>query len=51
MVPVIITLRIATLLVALSTNYIIHEFGIGQLFLVFGVASLVMHYYLKDHVL
>jgi len=44
--PVIVTLRFATFLVALSTNYIIHEFGIGQLFLMFGVLSTVAHTYL-----
>lgn len=44
--PIIVTLRFATFLVALSTNYIIHEFGIGQLFLMFGVLSTIVHTYL-----
>jgi MFS family permease len=47
--PVIITLRICTFLVALTTNYLIHEFGIGQMFLMFGVLSMIAHYYLIDH--
>lgn len=48
--PVIVTLRFANFLVALSTNYIIHEFGIGQLFLVFGVLSAVAHTYLQTRI-
>ena len=47
--PIIVTLRAATFFVALSTNYIIHEFGIGQLFLMFGVLSAVAHTYLNRH--
>jgi MFS family permease len=46
--PIIITLRTFTFLVALTTNYLIHEFGIGQMFLMFGVLSSVAYYYLKD---
>ena len=47
MTPMIVSLRTATFLVALSTNYIIHEFGIGQLFLLFGVLTAVAHTFLQ----
>lgn len=48
LIPIIVTLRFCTFLVALTTNYIIHEFGIGQLFLMFGILSGVAQYYLHD---
>lgn len=47
MTPIIVTLRSATFLVALTTNFIIHEFGIGQLFLMYGVLSVVAYTYLQ----
>jgi MFS family permease len=47
MTPMIVSLRTATFMVALSTNYIIHEFGIGQLFLLFGVLTAVAHTFLQ----
>jgi len=46
--PIVVAQRVCTFLVALSTNYLIHEFGIGQMFLMFGVLSLIAHYYLSD---
>jgi MFS family permease len=46
--PIIITLRSCTFLVALTTNYLIHEFGIGQMFFMFGILSLVAHCYLSE---
>jgi len=46
MIPIIVILRFNTFLVALSTNYIIHQYGIGKLFLIFGVLSLIAQYFL-----
>lgn len=46
--PIIVTKRMANLMVAASTNYLIHEFGIGPMFLLYGVLSLVTHSYLRD---
>lgn len=48
LIPIIVTLRFITFLVALSTNYIIHEFGIGQLFFMFGTLSTIAQYYLWE---
>jgi len=46
--PVIVTKRTVNLTVAISTNYLMHEFGIGPMFLLYAVMSLVVHYYLRD---
>ena len=46
--PVIVTKRTVNLTVAISTNYIMYEFGIGPMFLLYAVLSLVVHYYLRD---
>lgn len=46
--PIVVTKRILCLLAAASTNYLIHEYGIGPMFLLYGVLSLVAYYYLKD---
>lgn len=37
-------------MVAASTNYLIHEFGIGPMFLLYGMLSLVAHTYLRDRI-
>lgn len=46
--PIIVTKRMVNLMVAASTNYLIHEFGIGPMFLLYGVLSLITHSYLRD---
>ena len=48
--PIVCSLRSITFLVSMCTNYIIYEVGIGQLFLMFGMLSLVAHFFLKDRV-
>jgi hypothetical protein len=48
LIPIIVTLRFLTFLVALSTNFIIHEFGIGQLFFMFGTFSSIAQYFLYN---
>ena len=49
MTPIIMSLRASTFLVALTTNYIIHEYGIGQLFLIYSILTGICYYYLTDH--
>ena len=46
--PVIVTKRLVNLIVAISTNYLMHEVGIGPMFFLYGVLSLAVHYYLRD---
>jgi MFS family permease len=46
--PVIVTKRLVNLIVAISTNYLLHEVGIGPMFLLYAVLSLAVHYYLRD---
>jgi SP family galactose:H+ symporter-like MFS transporter len=48
--PIIVTKRLVNLMVAASTNYLIHEFGIGPMFLLYGMLSLVAHTYLRDRI-
>ena len=45
--PIIVTKRMVNLMVAISTNYLMHRYGIGPLFLLYGVLSLVAHSYLR----
>ncbi len=42
----ILTLKCLSLFFALSSDYLIHLLGIGQMFLIFGVLSLGVHLYL-----
>lgn len=46
--PVIFTKRMVNLLIAISTNYLMHEFGIGPMFLMYAMLSLLAHYYIRD---
>jgi len=46
--PIIVTNRILSLTAATTTNYLMHEFGIGPMCLVYVVLSLSAHSYLRD---
>lgn len=45
---VVLTLKILSLFFALTSDIMIHELGIGVMFMIFGVISLIVCIYLKD---
>lgn len=45
---IVLTLKILSLFFALTSDIMIHELGIGLMFMIFGVISLIVCIYLKD---